>query len=76
MFDFHVLIHHQLSRMEQTMRNATRERARRLDTKVKGYSQDLSRLERDLQHQSLVGGGKPGKKYDSSSGYDEVNISK
>jgi len=43
-----------LQRMEQCTKNETRERARKLEPKNRGYSSDLARLQRELEHSSLV----------------------
>jgi len=43
-----------LSRMDKTTKNATKEQERRMQQKLRGFNADLTRVQRDLQHSSLV----------------------
>jgi hypothetical protein len=40
--------------MEQCTKNATKERARKLEPKNRGHVSELSRLQRELEHSSLL----------------------
>jgi len=45
-----------LHRMDQSLRNATKERQRRMENKMKGYQSDLNRVTKDLQFSNLSSG--------------------
>jgi len=64
-----------LLHMEQCMRTATRERARRMETKIKNYTQDVNRLKRDLQSSSLLGStSSPSLRNNKLDGYDNTEF--
>jgi len=63
-----------LLHMEQCMRNATRERARRMETKIKNYTQDVSRLKRDLQSSSLLGSTSSPSLRNKTDAYDNTEF--
>eukprot|EP01114_Cavostelium_apophysatum_P008536 TRINITY_DN21084_c0_g1_i1.p1 TRINITY_DN21084_c0_g1~~TRINITY_DN21084_c0_g1_i1.p1 ORF type:complete len:243 (-),score=45.17 TRINITY_DN21084_c0_g1_i1:37-708(-) len=60
-----------ITHMESSKKNATTERQRRMDTKIRGYQAELNKMARDLQSMSLVGSSQNNRGFGGGGRYND-----